>query len=230
MAGLLQSPEGQWVLDSPVNNATAHHLHNSLFILGQAGAPISVQAELFRANPIQSFDTGFLDITTSGGARILYIASHAVPSQMGPVAHCQFSQADLFCQKPGLFSARLADGSVRSYGDANDSPASKIEQAVRSIRSGEPPACSVAEASHHTRVVCGAHESSQIHPFPKESVRVTGSLQDPSDKLSWVDGLQAGMLQCYSQEVLPSQHGCLEWASSSGSVVDLTSYQAYPGT
>src|SRR2546421_227073 len=48
-AGRIRMPSGEGVLDSPVNNATSHYLHNMLYLLGASrqtsATPASVQAE-----------------------------------------------------------------------------------------------------------------------------------------------------------------------------------------
>ncbi|MFW5690120.1 MAG: Gfo/Idh/MocA family protein [Spirochaetota bacterium] len=62
-AGAIRTEAG-WVLDSPVNNATAHYLHNMLFVLGgEGGRPLSVSAELYRANPGAVEDLGSPEVT-----------------------------------------------------------------------------------------------------------------------------------------------------------------------
>src|SRR5665213_934650 len=59
-AGKLQH-NGVWVLDSPANNAMAHFLNLALFLLGStqvdSANPITVEAELYRANSIENYDT-----------------------------------------------------------------------------------------------------------------------------------------------------------------------------
>ena len=56
--------DGHLVLDSCVGNAFAHYVHNALFWCGQSaveswGRVEEVEAELYRAHPIESFDTVF---------------------------------------------------------------------------------------------------------------------------------------------------------------------------
>jgi hypothetical protein len=58
---LLLGHAGLGIFDSPANNATAHFLHNMFYLLGAtretSAAPAVVQAELYRANAIENFDT-----------------------------------------------------------------------------------------------------------------------------------------------------------------------------
>jgi len=59
-AGRMRS-EGQWVLDSPVMNAMSHFLALLLFWAGKSGekaaVPLWVEADLYRAQAIENFDT-----------------------------------------------------------------------------------------------------------------------------------------------------------------------------
>ena len=225
-AGLLRTPDGKWVMDSPANNATAHYLHNPLFILGEAGTPVSVEAELYRANRIESFDTAAIRVETACGARVLFSTTHAVPSNVGPVIWYRFSEADVYCDVPGHFYVRRADGSVEDYGCPDVSPAEKIERVASDVAAardrGEAvaSACSVADATEQLRVVAGAHRSSGIREFPPALIRRTTVDPVTDDELTWVDGLQAALVQCFAQDILPAEHGGIGWAEA-GSRVDL---------
>ncbi|MSU66635.1 MAG: Gfo/Idh/MocA family oxidoreductase [Opitutus sp.] len=72
---------GAWVLDSPANNAFAHFLLLALFWAGDTpatAAPVStLEAELYRSRPIESFDTLSLRARTAGGTEILFYGSHS---------------------------------------------------------------------------------------------------------------------------------------------------------
>ena len=73
--------DGEWVLDSPASNAMAHFITLLLFLLGPtqqtAAAPISIEAELYRANPIDNYDTCGLRVTIENGTSILILLTHA---------------------------------------------------------------------------------------------------------------------------------------------------------
>ena len=51
-AGRQRAADGSWILDSPVNNAMAHDLHNMLYLLGpsidRSAQPVEIVAELYR--------------------------------------------------------------------------------------------------------------------------------------------------------------------------------------
>jgi predicted dehydrogenase len=53
--------EGKPVFDGPATNALSHWLHNVMYLsaerMGEFDMPITVEAELYRAKPIESYDT-----------------------------------------------------------------------------------------------------------------------------------------------------------------------------
>ncbi|MFW5745140.1 MAG: Gfo/Idh/MocA family protein [Spirochaetota bacterium] len=231
-AGALRAPDGSWVLDSPVNNATAHYLHNALFVLGSdGGRPLSVEAELYRANEIESFDTAALRVETACGAEVLFYTAHPVPSRVGPVIHYRFSEADVYCTDPGHFYARLPDGAIEDYGSPGFHHRGKLERMAKRLRENDPPACSVDEATYQLLVTCGAHESAEIVSFPTDVVRrwelPAGMIGPSPDTLTWVAGLQDAFTQAFEQGALPAELGSLAWARG-GTPIDLEGYERFP--
>ncbi|MHC4986729.1 MAG: Gfo/Idh/MocA family protein, partial [Planctomycetota bacterium] len=96
-AGRLKAEDGAWVLDSPINNATAHFLHHMLYVLGPAAdhsaTPVEVQAELVRAKPIENFDTGVVRVRTECGAEVVFLTTHSTRRERGPVIAYEFERA-----------------------------------------------------------------------------------------------------------------------------------------
>jgi predicted dehydrogenase len=77
-----------WVLDSPVSNAFAHFLMLALFWAGRTSdavaEPVELDAELYRAGRIDSFDTASLRLQTDEGVEILFYGSHAGQEEVVP--------------------------------------------------------------------------------------------------------------------------------------------------
>ena len=73
--------DGAWVMDSPASNALAHYLNLALFLLGDSltdsATPVRVEAELYRANPIETYDTSGLRLVTPSGVPLLALLTHA---------------------------------------------------------------------------------------------------------------------------------------------------------
>ena len=233
-AGTKQAPDGAWVLDSPVNNATAHYLHNMLYVLGPtreaSATPVDVRAELYRANPITNFDTGTLRIHTDAGAEVLFYSTHACAARIGPVASYRFERGVVHFDRYGSapaprFVARFADGTVEAYPSPAGDDLRKLWDCVAAVRTGAPVACDATAASAHLLCVNGAHDSMpDVTPFPDSLITLRG---EPPHRIRAVRGLEDALIQCYDQAILPSEHGDLAW-STPGRTIDLTSYDAFP--
>jgi len=215
-AGKMRSEDGAWILDSPVNNANAHFLHNMFYVCGDSretsAKPVEVRAELYRANAIENYDTAALRCRTENGTEILFYTSHAVPSDVGPVSLYEFEEG-VISQMKGCgtgFTARLKNGEVREYGSPFEGGANKIWQCVDSVRTGEPVVCGIEAALSQTVCMSGAQESMpEIAEFPSD--HVTTSEEEEGRSLVWVKGLQEAFMQCYARSLLPSEQG-VEWA------------------
>ncbi|MGE9291956.1 MAG: Gfo/Idh/MocA family protein, partial [Puniceicoccales bacterium] len=97
-AGRNYTPQGQPVFDNPVSNATAHYLHNMLYLCGpamdQSALPIRMEAECYRANPIETFDAACCRINTREGAEILFYTAHCASETDGPAFFFEFENGE----------------------------------------------------------------------------------------------------------------------------------------
>ncbi|GAF69868.1 unnamed protein product, partial [marine sediment metagenome] len=230
-AGRLRADDGSWVLDSPINNATAHFLHNMLFVTGptpqSSAVPVEVQAELYRAKPIESFDTGAIRVRLDGGAEALLLTTHSTREEREPAWCYEFERAAVRYGQDGAgeMVAEFHDGRRTSYGDPEADHFNKLWQMVEAVRSGVAVDCPVEAAMAQTLCVNGAHESMpQIAPLPREAIRVD---EDDSDPLVWVDGLGDILEACCDRGVLPSELDDVAW-SRPGRTVDLRGYEFFP--
>lgn len=229
-AGLIKSGDGRWVLDSPANNATAHYLHNCFYVLGEtretSARPVDVQAELYRANAIENYDTAAIRCHTASGAEILFYTAHPLPEEIGPTLIYEFERAVVdFDGRDGRLVAHFSDGRTKDYGNPFADDANKLWEAVEAVRTGAPLACGIEAASSHTRCVNVAQESMpRITDFPQDLIR---HREQDEDVLVWVEGLQETLETCYDEGVMPSESG-VGWARS-GQRRDLSSgYDEFP--
>jgi len=231
-AGRLRMPDGHWVLDSPVSNATAHYLHNLFYLLGDrresSAQPQTVQAELYQANLIQNCDTAALRCMTVNGVEILYYAAHAIAETVGPRFHLEFDDAIVTYStnggsqsSPDEIMAHFKTGHTQSYGHPFAEEARKLWQSADAVRTGAPVACDLLAATAHVRAVNGMHESMPtIQRLPAALIQQQG-------ELTWASGLQEALLTCYEINCLPAETGQLAWART-GRVIDLTTYASFP--
>jgi predicted dehydrogenase len=223
-AGRVTTDSGAGVLDSPVNNATAHYLHNMLYVLGPtretSASPATVEAELYRANEIENYDTAAVRCVTECGTEVLFYTSLAIRDRRGPTLRYEFEQATVeydFQNAPQLV-AKFRDGRVKNYGNPNHDRSEKIRQAVDAVRTGDPLACGIPGALPHTLCVVAAQES--VPSVTEFSDRHRTLLALDGDVIVTVPGLAEALGECYERAVLPAEHGELGW-SRAGRRVDL---------
>jgi predicted dehydrogenase len=239
-AGKKASADGAWVLDSPAQNAMAHDLHNMFYVLGKekdsSARPVEVEAELYRANPIENFDTAAVRVRTEEGVEILFLASHASDEDRGPVVRYEFEKAVVRCDSrtSGVW-AEFRDGSRKNYGVPDDEPMNKLWQSIAAVGvAGARPLCGLEAAASQTLCVNGIQDSMpEVRDFPAEVVRTVESaggrrlaVATPGAKRRVVDGLDEALARCYEGWRLPSELD-IAW-SARGSVVDLRDYPGYP--
>ncbi len=220
--GRVRTADGAGVLDSPVNNATSHFLHNMFYLLGKtrqsSAMPATVQAELYRANEIENYDTAAIRAQTSCGTEILFYTTHAVQQRKGPISRFEFEHAvvEYNGEANGQFVAHFHDGRRKSYGQPNLDRHEKIWQAVDSVRTGQPVACDVNAAMAHASCVMAAQQSSSIHDFP---TRLRTTVEVGGEPMVCIDGLHETLVKCYEEGKLPSEHGGCEWARA-GKIIE----------
>jgi predicted dehydrogenase len=206
-AGRLKDGQGNPVLDSPVNNAMAHYLHNLFFLLGdrmdRSAEPGEVLAALYRANDIETFDTAALRARTDDDVEVLFYASHAVPEDRGPVFTLEFDEAVITYEGGASpMIARFRDGSRLQYESPESDPQmNKLWTCIEAVRDDGSIPCGLEAARSHTLCVKGVHECmSEISVFPSTHLRTSGS---ENRRLVWVEGLADALQALYEEGLLP---------------------------
>jgi len=123
-AGKKKDSSGNWILDSVASNATAHFLHNMFYVLGDkpdaSDYPVSIKAELYRANDIENYDTAAFRIMTEKNVELLFLTTHAVQYREGPIFQYEFENAVITCtqqqDKAGEIIVKFKDGTEKNYG------------------------------------------------------------------------------------------------------------------
>jgi predicted dehydrogenase len=215
-AGKIVDECGRLVLDSIANNAAAHYLHNMFFVLGSepdtSAKPVRVTAELYRAKPIESFDTCSINVFTEVGAQILFIASHAVKEMKGPCFEFEFEKALITYDNSlntGII-ARFKDGREVNYGDPNAGDnAKKLWSMADSIRTGKIISCPPEAALSHAVCIDAVHRScTDIVSFPQTMI-----IEDDlgkEGKSVYAKGIDNILESCYSENIMISETG-VQW-------------------
>lgn len=206
-----RSVDGVPVHDNPVSNAFAHFLNLGLFFCGgreeQSARPVAVEAELFRANAIETFDTAALRITTDRGVPFLFLCSHAVERDNIPTLRITTDRATLdWKYETGLSLKSEAGGEDRfleRLPTREEARIGMLENIVAALHGEEVPLCTPANAL----IPLGVSERLRSHaitPFPPEQLRV---LDPDGDPLVIAEGLEGSLLRCLEKGVLPGELG-----------------------
>ncbi len=228
-----QKIDGRWVLDSPVNNATAHYLHNAFFVLGSGEGtrvnPMSVQAELYRVRSIENYDTAAIRCLTDEGVEIMFYTTHSTQELIGPIMEYQFDDAIVTfgSGSDAGFVTHFKNGQTKEYGnpECKEDHWRKIWESVNAVRNGASVACGVADSLAQTVCMNGAQESAiEISNFPESLIQ---NISQDDNKYRCVVGLQKVFELCFDLGVLPAELGDISWASP-GKIVDLKGYKKFP--
>lgn len=200
------SKNGKLILDSIAANACAHYLHNMLFVLGNApdtSAEIArLDAECFRANDIENFDTCCIKMETAEGVRLYYAATHAASKRCNPQFVYTFQNATVTYSQDDAsrIVAEFSDGRKKIYGDPFENPFQKLYEAVECVKSGSEPICTVKTALPHVKVIQRLYQTTPISNFAPESI-YTDKVQDAV----FAEGLFETLYKAYENEALLSE-------------------------
>lgn len=200
-AGKRFDKDGRKISDSVVNNATAHYLHNMLYLLGDkrhtAARAEKVRAILLRVNDIETFDTVTACFRVKG-ARALFIASHAVKKTVDPTFEYAFEKGKvIYPDKEGGIRAIFENEEI-TYGNPFAEGADhKIIYCIERLKEGRlPNLCGVAAASEQVKFI------DALEKFPVTSVT---DFAKEENEYVYVDGLDDLLEECYQKFSL------LEW-------------------
>ena len=208
-AGKRKTADGKLVNDAVVSNATAHYLHNMLFMLGdtmaQAAPLTGLEAECYRANDIETFDTTILR-GQAAGADIFYTATHASDVLFQPLMEYTFEKARIQIEpsSQGDFGViYYNDGRVEKLGESiHDGDWNKVALTLKKTRGQYPVLCDVETVRPITAILDDIFANVPVAPFDGDFV-----VQDVENKATYVKGLHEDLLTGHRQGKLPSEMG-----------------------
>ncbi len=199
-----------WVLDSPANNAFAHYITNALFWAADEYWDLariqSVQAELYRARDIETFDTCSLRLLTQNGVELIVHLTHSCAIQghepivriVGETGVIEWQLRNYYkVLRPGEFSSAIPVGDAMF--DEFDVVADRLE-------GKEALLCSMRMAGKHLYTINAIHLTSTIADIAPEFVDVA------PDGLHQIRNLEEAFQQAWERGVLLSELGTVPWA------------------
>lgn len=212
-AGRIRDDNNNLILDSVISNATAHYLHNMLFILGKTMdktcLPQKYSAELLRANKIENYDTAVIRMKTEEDIDVLMIASHAITTWVHPIFEFKFENAVVTyeCGKTNIV-AKFNDGTVKDYGDPviDIDNNKKLWDAISAASDGTQLPCVAETAMPHNIIINSLYEQCEVQDFPADLI-----INDEDEKRTFVSGLDDLLINAFKQGKMLSELNC-EWA------------------
>ncbi len=225
-AGRLQVGN-DWILDGPINNATAHFLNLICFLAGpeqRVSTPLSrVEAELYRVRDIESSDTAALRITTTSGLPLHFFTTHATATELHPEVVVRGSEGTLTWTMPGI-TLRHSDG-TSEYRKAPTEDLLRdhmVHAVLDRVHNPDTFICDLGIAGTQTLCVNAAHEASPVFKVPESFLHTTAP---NSDRLVTIPGLEELVDSCFENETLFHEAGA-PWTRPAGTK-NVTNYREF---
>lgn len=204
-AGRIQTDQGEVVLDSILNNATAHYLHQILFFLSDAlttaALPDSLEAVCYRAYPIETYDTAFVRMMF--GAVPAFIAvSHVTHRLLNPQFEFDLEKGTFSCTGDDHLRLTTNDGRMVDYGSMSVGTVDgKLDTVIRAMGTGESIPCDIDTASAHAEVIQRINQV-PVRTFAPGGIETLSTGESHAERLA-VIGLEDVMDRCYASLECP---------------------------
>ena len=214
--------EGRWVLDTPVHNAFSHYVHLALFWLGasiaEAARPALVEAETYRVNPIETYDTCSLRTRLKTGVPIVVGLTHACATSIDPEIAIVAERAQIRYRTGGSIEIRRQDA-VEELSIAEPMHTLMFHN-FRDLVLGGPDASQIGTlemARAQTQVAQAASSAGDATVIDSEFTRVIEETEGKG-KLKIIDGIEDLLRRCIDRGQLLHESRLVSWTQPSRSV------------
>ena len=200
-AGRLRA-DGADVLDSPLNNAFAHFVNLALYFAdwnGENEKPTTFrEAELWRANSIETFDTAVVRGRLGNGVRFWFGFSHATEDLHDPEIVITGTRGEVRWQHEKHYELVTDTGEFKrvSMPDAFACRHRMLQAVLERLRRPGAPICDTRVAARHTAFICDLHAVAQARDVPAHLVE-SDPVSDGSAARLTVSGLGAAMRRAF---------------------------------
>ena len=216
-----------WVLDGTIGNPLAHLLAEVLYLASEKpgmAKPVSVQAELYHVNDIESEDTSCLRVITGNGVPVFYCATLCSKETHPVCCEIQTEKAQIrltdFCTMEIVWQDGRIEKRETPYSDGRPSRMEMLRSVVCDLSENKKPLITAEECRAYMLAWNGAFESAGIPPaVPAEFISCENgvrSIQDAEKIFS----------DAYEQQRLFSEIE-IPW-SRAGVQIDLSGYDFFP--
>jgi predicted dehydrogenase len=226
-AGKLKSANGNWILDSPFNNAVAHQVNAIAFLAGnelwKTAKLTNIIAEMYRARDIESADTACARILSEDGKKLYFSLTHACEDNYHPHLEVIGSKGIIKWDIFGEMYIKSAVLDIKMPAQDGENCRVSVTNALINKINGENQfICGLDIAIAHTIIVNGIHESAKIVNIPKESI--SELYDENNDRLCVIKNIAKIMDGTFDDMKLFSEVGVI-WANP-GKIVDLSEYES----
>lgn len=206
--------EQRWVLDSPLNNALAHYLNLMLYLANDSSessvVPTAVEGELYRSQPIESFDTASIRVSTEAGVPVSFATTHSCSRAGGPgfviegtkgKIHWEFEKSCIILNRSPTKISLPATREVRFK---------MMDRVVERLDKGEGRICTLELAVTHTLCINALHAGLPIHSVGKEWVEQCREKDGTSQIV--IRDVEQRIRKCFTERCFLSESVC-PWAA-----------------
>ena len=166
---------GSPVYDSPLNNACGHFVLLSLLFGDSAGGdgPMALDsAELFRAHPIESFDSAVVTLTGAAGAKLWFGVSHSSFKAHSPeiVIEGSAGRARWVYEQEAWWQDASGRGEKRVLSSQHEVRREMMAAVMRRLTDPQAPICTAALAARHTAFIDAVHRWAPVRAFPEREI------------------------------------------------------------
>lgn len=202
-------PGGNIVLDSLFHNAMSHFIHNMFFLMGKSmnssAEAVRVDARVFRAYPVETYDTGVVKIVTDTGVELMFFGSHAAETKVDPCFRIEFEKGFVEL-KPGAdkIIAKSLDKQEFSYPSPDsDHQFKKLFVAIRNVVDPVNIICPPEAALPQIKLINEIEQSNgEARYFSEKSIVRT-------DSRLFVKDLDDLLLTCYKEFKMPDNQSLM---------------------
>jgi predicted dehydrogenase len=219
---------GRWVLDSPANNAMSHFINQALFLMGremgESACPVGVEAELYRANPIENYDTCAMRLTLDSGGELLIYLTHACREVYGGIIEIDGCNGRMRCERGRPIEFTI--GNRREHLGVDQPNLGLMIRSFSNWVQGRSQIVSTLEGGRaHALAISGASQSTPVRTIAAQYVHTTGQKEELRREISEIHEL---CVTCAREGWLFHESGLAPWSSPPGRL-DLRGYHHFAG-
>lgn len=225
-----------WILDSPANNALAHPINLTQFLLGPSieasATPLAVEAELYRAADIENYDTVSARVTLEGDVKFLILLTHATATTRHPVVVLQSERGRIIremdrttVEMDGKKEVMEPEVPRRQTMLECFTHLVRGERAPISTAGGDIAAATLEVARNHTLLINGISEAAAVVTAPPDAVR-TVPIRDA--QVEAIVGIEDVFEKCAQRNQMLHESSLLPFTRPAGGVT-LQGYTHFSG-